>query len=52
MRLSRIFVGESLAVGSRTTLDIAASHYIRNVLRLKQGEVVALFNGEDEADYH
>ena len=51
MRLSRIFVGESLAVGSRTTLDTAASHYIRNVLRLKQGTVVALFNGEDEADY-
>jgi len=52
MRLSRIFVGESLAVGSRTTLDIAASHYIRNVLRLKESEVVVLFNDEDEADYH
>ena len=52
MRLSRIFVGESLAVGSHTTLDTAASHYIRNVLRLKESAVVALFNGEDEADYH
>ena len=52
MRLSRIFVGESLALGSSITLDTATSHYIRNVLRLKQGEVVALFNGEDEADYH
>jgi len=51
MRLSRIFVGESLAVGSRTPLDTAASHYIRNVLRLKEGAIVALFNGEDEADY-
>ena len=38
-------------VGSRTSLDTAASHYIRNVLRLKTGAIVALFNGEDEADY-
>jgi len=51
MRLSRIFVGESLSVGSRTTLDTAASHYIRNVLRLKHGAFVALFNGESEVDF-
>lgn len=51
MRISRIYVGESLAMGSEIKLDKAASHYIRNVLRLKDGAIVALFNGRDECDY-
>jgi len=52
MRISRIFIGESLAVGSSINLDTAASHYLRNVLRLKAGDEVALFNGEDDFDYY
>lgn len=51
MRISRIYVGESLAIGSSIKLDTAASHYIRNVLRLKHAAIVALFNGQDECDY-
>lgn len=51
MRISRIHVGESLVVGSSIKLDTAASHYIRNVLRLKHGAIVALFNGQEESDY-
>ena len=51
MRISRIYVQDSLAVGSKITLDTAASHYLRNVLRLKSDDSVALFNGEDDCDY-
>lgn len=51
MRISRIYVGESLAIGSSIKLDTAASHYIRHVLRLKHGAIVALFNGQDICDY-
>ena len=52
MRISRIFIGESLAVGSSISLSNTASHYLRNVLRLKAGDEVALFNGEDDFDYY
>ncbi len=51
MRISRVYVRESLAISSSIKLDTAASHYIRNVLRLKPGAIVALFNGQDEYDY-
>ncbi len=51
MRTSRIFIGESLVVGSNVSLDTATSHYLRNVLRLKTGDEIALFNGEDDCDY-
>jgi len=51
VRISRIYVGEPLAIGSSIKLDSAASHYIRNVLRLKHDAIVALFNGQDESDY-
>lgn len=51
MRISRIHVGEALAVGSQIRLDTATSHYTRNVLRLKHGAIIALFNGQDNCDY-
>jgi len=51
MRISRIYIGESLVVGSNITFDKDASHYLRNVLRLKTGDEIALFNGEDDCDY-
>ena len=52
MRLSRIFVKQPLSEGARLELDSDSSHYLRNVLRLKPGAVVSLFNGDDCNDYH
>ena len=51
MRLSRIFVAQPLRDGARILLDQDSSHYLRNVLRLKPGVLVALFNGDDCYDY-
>ncbi len=51
MRLSRIYIAQSLAVGSKVTLDLAASHYVRNVLRLKQNSQCLLFNADEACDY-
>jgi 16S rRNA (uracil1498-N3)-methyltransferase len=51
MRLSRIFVGQALDEGANIRLDADACHYIRNVLRLKPGAIIALFNGQDSYDY-
>lgn len=51
MRLSRIYVDQSLAIGSKITFDKETGHYIRNVLRLKADATVALFNGTDECDF-
>jgi 16S rRNA (uracil1498-N3)-methyltransferase len=51
MRLSRIFVAQPLREGARILLDAERSHYLRNVLRLKSGVLVALFNGDDCYDY-
>ncbi len=52
MRLSRVFVEESLVIGSSIELDAARSHYIGKVLRLKAGDKVALFNGQTDSDFH
>jgi len=51
MRLSRIYVRQTLVEGAQIYLDADASHYLRNVLRLKPGATIALFNGEDFCDY-
>ncbi|MCZ6669316.1 MAG: RsmE family RNA methyltransferase, partial [Gammaproteobacteria bacterium] len=51
MRLSRIFVAQPLREGARILLNADSSHYLRNVLRLKPGDLVALFNGDDCYDY-
>ena len=51
MRLSRIYVRQALVEGAQIYLDADASHYLRNVLRLKPGVTIALFNGEDFCDY-
>ena len=51
MRLSRIFVRQALLEGAQIQLDADAGHYVRNVLRLKPGVTVILFNGEDYYDY-
>ncbi len=51
MRLSRTYLNQPLATGSTVALDRDHSHYIRNVLRLKSGASIALFNGTDDCDY-
>jgi 16S rRNA (uracil1498-N3)-methyltransferase len=51
MRLSRIFVEQPLAEGATLLLNSDTSHYLRNVLRLKAGATVVLFNGDDCCDY-
>ncbi|QWF71070.1 16S rRNA (uracil(1498)-N(3))-methyltransferase [Methylomonas paludis] len=46
MRVSRIYVNAALNRGQLLTLDDAAAHYVRSVLRLKQDQVLVLFNGQ------
>jgi len=51
MRLSRIFVRQALDEGIQFQLDSDSNHYVKNVLRLKSGAIIALFNGQDLYDY-
>jgi 16S rRNA (uracil1498-N3)-methyltransferase len=43
----RLFVDAPLARGGRVALDRAQANYLLNVLRLKGGEAVLVFNGRD-----
>src|SRR5690242_7768112 len=44
---ARLHVTTDLAPGAAVALDVAPAHYLRNVLRLAPGAMVALFNGRD-----
>ena len=44
---TRLFIDQDLAPGATVGLDAPRAHYLRTVLRLKPGAVVALFNGRD-----
>jgi 16S rRNA (uracil1498-N3)-methyltransferase len=46
-RSPRLFIDVPLTAGQRLALDAAQANYLRNVLRLKPGEAVLLFNGRD-----
>lgn len=46
MRISRLFLPLPLARGARIELSGESCHYVRDVLRLKQGASVVVFNGE------
>ncbi|PCH85090.1 MAG: 16S rRNA (uracil(1498)-N(3))-methyltransferase [Piscirickettsiaceae bacterium] len=46
MRISRLFVEHDLAENSVITLESDAAHYLRNVLRLKKGFLLTVFNGK------
>lgn len=46
MRLSRIYVNNSLVVGQQIILSKELSHYLVTVLRLRVGVTVTLFNGQ------
>src|SRR5262245_15511996 len=43
----RLYINAPLAAGARLTLDAAQANYLRNVLRLKAGDSVLVFNGRD-----
>lgn len=43
----RLFIDVPLAAGQRLALDAAQANYLRNVLRLKPGDAVLVFNGRD-----
>lgn len=47
MRLSRIHTPQTLITGSTVQLADDAAHYVGKVLRLRAGEMLALFNGND-----
>jgi 16S rRNA (uracil1498-N3)-methyltransferase len=46
-RTPRLFVGAPLAAGGEVSLNRDQANYLRNVLRLAQGDGVLLFNGQD-----
>lgn len=43
----RLFVDKALRHGAKVVLERAQSHYILNVLRLRDGDTVLVFNGKD-----
>lgn len=45
--VARLYVEQTLAARGEIALDADRTHYLRNVLRLKEGAAVALFNGSD-----
>jgi len=51
MRIPRVFAGAGLGVGARIRLDAPRTHYLKNVLRLKPGAALILFDGEQPVDY-
>ncbi len=44
---TRLYVAADLAPGAAVALDQDRAHYLGNVLRLKSGAAIALFNGRD-----
>lgn len=43
----RLFVGAGLAAGQALVLEAGQAHYLAQVMRRKEGDAVALFNGQD-----
>lgn len=46
-RMQRLHVEDGLSAGAEIALDRAQSNYLLNVLRMKDGDEVLLFNGRD-----
>jgi 16S rRNA (uracil1498-N3)-methyltransferase len=44
---TRLYVEASLAAGAAVELPMAQAHYLINVMRLKTGDALCLFNGRD-----
>ena len=51
MRLSRIYLETDITLQHRVELPTAAAHYIKNVLRLKEGQQITIFNGMDSREF-
>ncbi len=51
MDVPRLFVAQPLAAHTQVVLDAEASHYLGRVLRLRAGNIVAIFNGQG-AEFH
>ena len=47
MRVSRVYVSQDLQRDTTVTLQDDVAHYLGKVLRLKQGDPISLFNGND-----
>jgi 16S rRNA (uracil1498-N3)-methyltransferase len=52
MRITRVHVDIELSVGTEIVLPEAQTHYLKNVLRLKPGAALLLFNGKQPSDFH
>ncbi|MGU9978206.1 MAG: 16S rRNA (uracil(1498)-N(3))-methyltransferase [Candidatus Oxydemutatoraceae bacterium WSBS_2016_MAG_OTU14] len=48
MRLSRIYLDQSLALGETVSVTDSKHHYITHVLRLSAGDKIYLFNGSEQ----
>lgn len=46
MRVSRFYLPRPLCEGARLSLDAEQGHYLQNVLRLRAGATLTVFNGE------
>lgn len=46
-KLQRLFVKEPLSLHEKLDLNETQSHYLKNVLRMREGSEVLLFNGKD-----
>jgi 16S rRNA (uracil1498-N3)-methyltransferase len=46
VRQSRLYTDQPLQAGSRVELDARAAHYVTQVLRLRKGQSLTLFNGD------
>lgn len=46
MRSSRVYIKEHLKLGGTVELTKSQSHYVTNVLRLKPGDQLSVFNGD------
>ena len=47
MPLKRLYVAEKLAAGAQLRLGDEAARYLGRVLRLRTGDAVHVFNGDD-----
>jgi 16S rRNA (uracil1498-N3)-methyltransferase len=45
--MPRLYVKEALAAHAEIHLPAEQAHYLRNVMRMKEGQTLALFNGHD-----
>lgn len=45
MRLSRLYLSQPLTAGAEIVADDAVAHYVRDVLRLRKGDALCVFDG-------